>query len=129
MHETQEIKRSRPVFTRQRCVAGGKPPEAQQASFIGVQLESEFRQSLVELRLEPLGVRFMLKAEHYVVGVAHDENIAACIPSPDRSSAGLASPARPVQPCRRRSQHAPRLRTVRDTDGVVPRRTPPSISL
>jgi hypothetical protein len=83
VREAQEVEGSWSALSRNNRVLGSEPPEAQQAGFVSIQLQAETRQAVFELDTKTYGVRAMLKAEHHVVGVAHDENIAASMaPAP-----------------------------------------------
>ena len=52
------------------------PPELDQARLLRMQLQPMRRQPLPQFLLKPPGLRPVLKAEHRVVGVPHDEHIS-----------------------------------------------------
>jgi hypothetical protein len=58
------------------------PPELDQPCLLGIQLQTELRESVAKLRPEPLGVLPMLKPHHEVIGPAHDDHITARVPNP-----------------------------------------------
>ena len=66
-----------------RCpIPGGVPPELDQPCLLGIQLQTELRESVAKLRPEPLGVLPMLKPHHEVIGPAHDDHIAMRVLGP-----------------------------------------------
>jgi hypothetical protein len=63
-------------------VPDGEPPELDQPRLLIRQLQAEVREPLAKIREEPLGVVTMLEAHHEVVRVAHDDHLAARLPTP-----------------------------------------------
>src|SRR6266571_2511239 len=63
-------------------VLGRVRPEFQQPCLLGVQLQTELRESLPKLSQEPLGVRPGLEPHDEVVRIPHDNHVAVGVPLP-----------------------------------------------
>src|SRR5262249_62350393 len=59
-------------------LSSGEPPELDQTRLVRMQFQTEPYQPFPKLRKEPLGVGSVLKAHHKIVGIADDDDIAAC---------------------------------------------------
>src|SRR6266516_6229662 len=82
VREAQEVKRLRLSGSVRSAVRGGEPPELDQASLAGMQLQGELREPAAKIVEELLGVTLMLEPDHEVVGPAHDDHVTACVASP-----------------------------------------------
>jgi hypothetical protein len=82
VREAEEVEGLRLAQATTFTVAGGEPPELDQARLGRVQRQLEPGESLAELVLEPLRVPAMLEPHHEVVRIAHDDHVAACMPTP-----------------------------------------------
>ncbi len=80
VREAQELERLRPAEAPLPALSDGKPSTADQARLLGIEPQPKLGQTLRQVSLEPLGVRAMLKPQHYVVGVPDDEHITAGVP-------------------------------------------------
>ena len=61
---------------------GGVPSELDQPCLLGIELQTELRESVAKLCPEPLGVLPMLKPHHEVIRETHDDHITARVPAP-----------------------------------------------
>jgi hypothetical protein len=80
MREAEEVKGfwlPLPAFTPIRCRMNA---ESNQSRFVGMYLEAEALQALLEIGPETDRVGFVLEAHHEIVSVAHDDHLAACSP-------------------------------------------------
>src|SRR6266542_1188348 len=82
VREAQEVERLRLSEPVRLAVRGGEPPELDQASLVGMQLQGELREPLAKVVEELLGVTSMLEPNHEVVRPAHDDHVTACVASP-----------------------------------------------
>jgi len=83
VREAQEVECLRFPLTTLVPVDGRERSELQKACLVGMQLQIELSESLLQLHPEPLGIRPMLEANHYVVGKTHDDDITArVLPAP-----------------------------------------------
>ena len=82
VREAEERERLGPAEAAPPAVLGGEPPELDQAGLLGVQLQVEPGETLHQVRLEPLGIRTMLKTDNDVVGETHDDHITLSLPIP-----------------------------------------------
>jgi hypothetical protein len=58
-------------------------PELDQPSLVRVKFQAELRQPFLELFKEPNGIGSMLEAQHKIVSIANDDDIARCrFPAP-----------------------------------------------
>jgi hypothetical protein len=62
------------------AVLDGEPPKLDQARLLGVELQAEPGETLHQVRVEPLGVSTMLKADNEVVGKPHDDHVTMSLP-------------------------------------------------
>ena len=81
MREAQEAERLRLAEPARLAISGGEAPELEQPRLLGVQLQGELREPVAQLRPEPLGVFPMLESHHGVISEAHDDHVAARVPS------------------------------------------------
>jgi hypothetical protein len=82
MRESEKVEGLRlplPSFT---TVRRGQAAEAHQPCLLGMHFQSKALQALLELSPEPDCVGLMLETQHEVVGVAHDDDLAARTLSP-----------------------------------------------
>src|SRR6266511_4669519 len=82
VREAQEVERLRLSEPVRLAVRGGEPPELDQASLVGMQLQGELRDPVAKIVEELLGVTSMLEPDHEVVRPAHDDHVTACVASP-----------------------------------------------
>jgi len=73
--ETQKVKGFRLPFSPPLPTLSGKAPELNQARFLRVQFQPEFRQPFPQLLQELLRVLPALEPQHGIVRVAHDDHI------------------------------------------------------
>src|SRR6516164_3307295 len=59
-------------------IPDGEPPELDQTRLVRMQFQTEPYQPFPKLHEEPLGVGPVLKTHHKIVGIADDDDIAAC---------------------------------------------------
>ncbi len=59
-------------------ISEGKPSELNQPRLVLMQFQTELHQPLPKITQEPLGVSPILKAQHNVIGVSDDYDIADC---------------------------------------------------
>src|SRR5215469_550958 len=86
MREAEEVEGLGLPLPAALSILGRIRPELQQPGFVGVQLQPELAQSFGEFLPEPLGIGPLLESEHDVIGVAHDDHVAASLlvtPHPD----------------------------------------------
>jgi hypothetical protein len=76
MREAQEGEGLRLAVPTRRTVAGGEPPEPDEARLVGVQLQGELRETLAEVAEEPLCVIFVLEPGDEVVGLCRGPDYA-----------------------------------------------------
>src|SRR2546423_1926078 len=82
VREAEELERLRPTEAPRRPVLGGEPPKLDQPRLLGLQLQPELRQSLAQLRLEPLRVLPMLEAHDEVIRVTHQDYVSSRAAAP-----------------------------------------------
>src|SRR5712691_84883 len=82
VREAEERERLGPAEAPPPAVLGGEPPELDQARLLGVELQVEPGETLHQVRVEPLGVGAVLKADNDVVSEAHDDHITVGLPVP-----------------------------------------------
>jgi len=80
--EAQEVEGLRLAPSVPPPSRGRTAAKAQKTGLFGVQLQTELRETLHDVRPEPPGFRLLLKAHHDVVSVADDDHIALCLPPP-----------------------------------------------
>ena len=81
MREPQEVEGLRLEATGSAVLAG-EAPERNDPGLLGMQLQPEPVQPLRELGQEAPGIPLGLEAHHHVVGVAHHDHLAMCMPLP-----------------------------------------------
>src|SRR5712691_5693289 len=74
--ETQKVKGLRLPFPALAPALGGIAPEFDQARLLRMQFQSEFPHAFLQLLQKSLGVFPMLKPQHGVIRIAHDDHIA-----------------------------------------------------
>ena len=84
VREAEEVEGLGLPLTVPRSVVSRERAELQEAGLFGVQLQPELVQSFAEFHPEPLGIRPMLEPEHNVIGIAHDDHVAARLLLPPR---------------------------------------------
>jgi hypothetical protein len=82
VREPEELKRFRLSEATRLTALGGEPPELNQPRLLLVQPQAKLRETLAQCSPEPLSVVTMLEAHHEVVAVAHDDHLAARVPTP-----------------------------------------------
>src|ERR671918_142039 len=80
--EAQEVECLRLAEAPCRSSLDGEPPELDQPGLVGMQFQPELRESLTEVVEELLGVTQVLESDDEIVGEAHDDQIAAGMPTP-----------------------------------------------
>src|SRR5664280_370904 len=90
VREAEECERLGPAEAPSPAVLDGEPPKLDQARLLGVELQAEPGETLHQVRVEPLGVSTMLKADNEVVGKPHDDHVTVSLPVGTRS-AGTSS--------------------------------------
>jgi hypothetical protein len=86
MREAEEVERLGFPLTTSPSVRRRYRAELQESGLVGMQLQSEFAQTLGEFLPEPLGIRAQLESEYDVVSEPDDDHIAARLsaaPYPD----------------------------------------------
>src|SRR5690606_5597010 len=78
--EAEEVERLGFPLTASASVRNRKRPELQQPRLLGVQLQVELSESLLEIRPELLGLHLTLEPQHDVVGKPHDDDVAFSLP-------------------------------------------------
>jgi hypothetical protein len=78
----EKVERLRATETALCPLLDGKPPEADQTRLLGVEREPEPGQALLQVASETLGVGLMLKPQHEIIGIPHDDHLAAGVPRP-----------------------------------------------
>src|ERR1019366_7831076 len=73
--ETQKVEGLRLPFPTLLPALGGISPEFDQTSFIRVPLQSEFPHPLPQLLQESFCIASVLKSQHSVVGIPHDDHV------------------------------------------------------
>lgn len=76
MREPQKIKRLRLSLSDLRSSLPGKTPKADEFRLVLIERQSETIQSLVQVSQERLRIVFPLKAQHCIIGIADDDDIA-----------------------------------------------------
>ncbi len=79
---TQKVERLRFPVAPGRTIPGGVTPELDQPGLVGMQLQTELRESLPKIDQEPLGVRFVLEPGHKVIGKPHDDHLTVGVTTP-----------------------------------------------
>ncbi len=79
--KAEKVKRFRLATSAFGAVRGGKASEGDEAGLFFVEFQVELLQPLSKRTLEPPGVVFVLETHHEVVGVAHDVDFTARMPS------------------------------------------------
>src|SRR5687767_10719548 len=84
MGEAKELERLRPALASCFSILSRKAAKFDQASFLGVELQSVFGEPLAEFRQAVLRLVEVLKPHHKVIRVPHDNHIstAAILPPP-----------------------------------------------
>ena len=59
-------------------VSEGKPPELDQPRLVRMQFQTELHQPFLKITQESLGVSPVLKAQHNVIGITRNYDIARC---------------------------------------------------
>ena len=77
VREAEEIKRLGLPVAARSSISVRIPTEFDQARLVGMQRQTETRQSLAQISQKLLGLRAMLKPHDEVVGEAHDDDVAA----------------------------------------------------
>ena len=80
VREPKEVKRLGPLAAVAFALLAGIAPEPQHPSLLRVQLQAELREALGHCRRHRACVLFVLKAQHHVVGVAHDGYLPSRVP-------------------------------------------------
>src|SRR6202165_1231002 len=80
--ETEKVEGFRTSLSTQSPALGGIAPEFNQARFLRVQFQPEFRHALLQCRQESQGVFAMLKPQHRVVGIPDDNHVASRLRPP-----------------------------------------------
>ena len=84
--EAQEVEGLRFPLATLLPVAGRIAPELDQSGLLRMEFQAELRQPFLELFKEPHGIRSVLEAQHKIVGIANDDDIALRhFPAPDIS--------------------------------------------
>jgi len=76
MSEPQEYEGFRFSLAAPFSISEGKPSELDQPRLVRMQFQTELHQPFLEITQKPLGVRPILKAQHNVVGIADNYDIA-----------------------------------------------------
>lgn len=76
MRESQKHESLRLPLTTLFSVSSRKAPKLDQSRLVGMQFQTELHQPLLEITQEPLGVSSVLKAQHKVVGISDNYDIA-----------------------------------------------------
>ena len=79
---SEEAERLGPAEAPPPAVLGSEPPELDQARLPGVEFQAEPGETLHQVRVEPLGVRPILKAGSDIVSEPHDDHVTASLPVP-----------------------------------------------
>jgi hypothetical protein len=83
VREPQEVERLRLAFPTLASILFRKAAKFDDARLIGMQLKAKVRESLVQLRQEPLCFIPMLGSRHKVIGKANEDNLSVrLLPSP-----------------------------------------------
>ena len=82
MGEAQEVKRLRLPVATPLPILGGEPPELDQPRLLRMQRKTELRETLFQVAQESFGILAVLKAQHEIIGVPNDDDIALGIPFP-----------------------------------------------
>src|SRR5664280_1915470 len=80
VREAEECERLGPAEAPSPAVLDSEPPKLDQARLLGVELQAEPGETLHQVRVEPLGVSTMLKADNEVVGKPHDDHVTVSLP-------------------------------------------------
>jgi hypothetical protein len=78
MRESQEYEGFWFSLATPFSISEGKPPELDQSCLVRMQFQTEPHQPLLEISQESFGVSPVLKAQHNIVGIPDDYDIARC---------------------------------------------------
>ena len=81
MREVQEVERLWFPVAPSLAVPGGVAPELDEAGLVGLQLQTELDESLAQVGEEPLRISVMLEPGDEIVSEAHDDDVAAGLPT------------------------------------------------
>ncbi len=81
VRKAEEAEGLRLAPTATPAVFGRERPGLQQAGLVGMQFQLELAESFRQIGPEPLGIRLLLESNDEVIRIAHDDHVAACIPS------------------------------------------------
>src|SRR5215471_9552248 len=79
MREPQKRKGLRFSLATPLAIPDGEPPELDQTRLVRMQFQTEPYQPFPKIPQEPLGIGSILKAHHKIIGIADDNDIAACV--------------------------------------------------
>src|SRR5262250_278604 len=80
VRETQEVERLRLAFATLAPILCRKAAKFDDSRLISMQLKAKARESLTQLRQEPLCFMPMLKSRHEVIGKANEDDLSARVP-------------------------------------------------
>jgi hypothetical protein len=78
MREPQEHEGFRFSLATPFSISEGKPPELDQPRLVRMQFQSELHQPLLKITQESFGISPVLKAQHNVIGIPDNYDIAPC---------------------------------------------------
>jgi hypothetical protein len=78
MREAQERESLRFSLTTLLPVLGGKAPQLDQPRLFRIDFQTELRQALLKCFPEALGIRPVFEADHQIVSITNDNDVAAC---------------------------------------------------